>query len=38
MPPPGVERGTKRARRYEHVRESARDQGAGESKAVDAKK
>jgi hypothetical protein len=33
MPPRGVKKGTKRARQYEHVRESEREQGASESRA-----
>ncbi len=33
MPPRGVKKGTKRARQYEHVKESQREQGASESKA-----
>jgi hypothetical protein len=33
MPPRGVKPGTKRARQYEHIRQSAKDQGASESKA-----
>jgi hypothetical protein len=33
MPPRGVKPGTKRARQYEHVKESKLDQGAGESRA-----
>ena len=28
MPPRGVKKGTKRARQYEHIKDSARDQGA----------
>jgi hypothetical protein len=27
MPPPGVKKGTKRARQYEHIKESAKEQG-----------
>jgi hypothetical protein len=33
MPPRGVEPGSKRARQYEHIRDSQRDQGASESRA-----
>ena len=33
MPPRGVRKGTKRARQYEHIKESAKDQGASESRA-----
>ena len=33
MPPRGVKKGTKRARQYEHIKESQRDQGASESRA-----
>jgi hypothetical protein len=33
MPPRGIKKGTKRARQYEHVKESQRDRGASESKA-----
>ncbi len=33
MPPRGVKPGTKRARQYEHVKESELDQGAGEGRA-----
>lgn len=33
MPPRGVKKGTKRARQYEHIKESQRDRGAGESRA-----
>jgi hypothetical protein len=33
MPPPGVKPGTKRARQYEHIKESQKDQGASESRA-----
>jgi hypothetical protein len=33
MPPRGVKKGTKRARQYEHIKESERDQGASESRA-----
>ena len=32
MPPRGVKKGTKRARQYEHVKESQKDQGKSESK------
>ena len=33
MPPRGVKPGSKRARQYEHVKASERDQGASESRA-----
>jgi hypothetical protein len=33
MPPRGVKKGTKRARQYEHVKESELEQGASESLA-----
>ena len=33
MPPRGVEKGTKRARQYEHIKESAKDRGASEDRA-----
>ena len=33
MPPRGVKKGTKRARQYEHVKESVKDQGASEDRA-----
>jgi hypothetical protein len=33
MPPRGVKKGTKRARQYEHIKESARDRGASEDRA-----
>lgn len=33
MPPAGVKKGSKRARQYEHVRKSERDQGASEKRA-----
>ena len=33
MPPRGVKPGTKRARQYEHIKESTKDQGASESRA-----
>ena len=33
MPPRGVKKGTKRARQYEHVKESLKDQGKPEDKA-----
>ncbi len=33
MPPAGVKKGTKRARQYEHVKESEREQGASEKRA-----
>jgi hypothetical protein len=33
MPPRGVKKGTKRARRYEHIKENVKDRGASEDKA-----
>jgi hypothetical protein len=33
MPPRGVKKGTKRARQYEHIKESQREQGASEGRA-----
>jgi hypothetical protein len=33
MPPAGVKKSTKRARQYEHVKKSERDQGASEKRA-----
>jgi hypothetical protein len=33
MPPRGVKKGTKRARQYEHVKQSERQQGASEGRA-----
>ena len=33
MPPAGVKKGTKRARQYEHVKQSERKQGASEGRA-----
>src|SRR5437763_13772132 len=33
MPPRGVKKGTKRARQYEHVKDSERKQGASEGRA-----
>jgi hypothetical protein len=33
MPPRGVKKGTKRARQYEHIKESVKDQGGSESRA-----
>jgi hypothetical protein len=33
MPPSGVKKGTKRARQYEHIKESEKSQGASESRA-----
>src|SRR3954452_20207055 len=32
MPPRGVKEGTKRARQYEHIKESVKEQGASEDK------
>jgi hypothetical protein len=33
MPPRGVKKGTKRARQYEHVKESAKERGASQDRA-----
>jgi hypothetical protein len=33
MPPSGVKKGSKRARQYEHIKESVKDQGRSESTA-----
>ena len=33
MPPRGVKKGTKRARQYEHIKKSEREQGASEDRA-----
>ena len=33
MPPRGVKKGSKRARQYEHIKDSEREQGASESRA-----
>src|SRR5438045_1968047 len=33
MPPRGVKKGTKRARQYEHIKDSERSQGASEGRA-----
>ena len=33
MPPRGVKKGTKRARQYEHIKDSLREQGASEDTA-----
>ena len=33
MPPRGAKKGTKRARQYEHIKKSEKQQGASESKA-----
>ena len=33
MPPRGVKKGTKRARQYEHVKQSQKEQGASEGRA-----
>jgi len=33
MPPSGVKPGTKRARQYEHIKDSQREQGASEDRA-----
>ena len=33
MPPRGVKKGTKRARQYEHIKKSEKDQGASEGRA-----
>jgi hypothetical protein len=33
MPPRGVQKGSKRARQYEHIKDSEREQGASEDRA-----
>jgi CRISPR/Cas system-associated endonuclease Cas1 len=33
MPPRGVKKGTKRARQYEHIKDSQKDRGASEERA-----
>jgi len=33
MPPRGVKKGSRRARQYEHIKESTRERGASESRA-----
>jgi hypothetical protein len=33
MPPRGVKKGTKRARQYEHIKDSEKSRGASESRA-----
>lgn len=33
MPPRGVQKGTKRARQYEHIRQSQRERGTSEARA-----
>jgi hypothetical protein len=33
MPPAGVKKGTKRARQYEHIKDSVKDRGGSESRA-----
>ena len=33
MPPRGVQKGTKRARQYEHIKQSQKERGAGEGRA-----
>ncbi|HVW16921.1 MAG TPA: hypothetical protein VHB30_01620 [Solirubrobacteraceae bacterium] len=33
MPPRGIQKGTKRARQYEHIKQSARQRGASEGRA-----
>ena len=33
MPPRGVKKGTKRARQYDHIKDSVREQGASEDEA-----
>jgi hypothetical protein len=35
MPPAGVKKGTKDARKYEHIKESAKDQGKSDSTAAE---
>ena len=39
MPPSGVRKGTKRARQYEHIKKSVKEQGAstGRAKEIDAR-
>ncbi|MEY2515944.1 MAG: hypothetical protein QOJ89_3302 [bacterium] len=33
MPPAGIKKGTKRARQYEHIKDSAKERGASEDRA-----
>jgi hypothetical protein len=33
MPPRGIQKGTKRARQYEHIKESQQERGTGEGRA-----
>ena len=33
MPPRGVKKGTKRARQYEHIKQSQRDRGTSEARS-----
>lgn len=33
MPPRGIEKGTKRARQYEHIKQSQRERGTGEKRS-----
>ncbi len=33
MPPRGIKKGTKRARQYEHIKDSQRERGTGEGRA-----
>jgi hypothetical protein len=35
MPPRGVQKGTKRARQYEHIKESQRERGTSEGRATE---
>lgn len=35
MPPRGIQKGTKRARQYEHIKQSQRERGTDESRAVE---
>lgn len=35
MPPRGVKKGTKRARQYEHIKQSEREQGRSEKRATE---
>jgi hypothetical protein len=35
VPPRGIQKGTKRARQYEHIKQSQRERGTDESRAVE---
>ena len=35
MPPRGIQKGTKRARQYEHIKESQRDRGTSERRSTE---